>query len=251
VDEFPHYRAWDEPSRYGTEQFRRFHEIMSSHGVQYLVAVTPRVARSPLDPQETAEREWDDGERRMLEELREASVSFAVHGWCHRTRVERPRRRSELAGLGPEELDRLLDSADAELRGLGVEPAVFVPPFNLFDAPQLPSLARRYEVVCGGPETVSALGFRRPPAWLDGCVYLPSYPPLYGRAQEVLPALRPLVEADVRLWVPVTLHWGWEADEDWSSLSALARELAPVAAGWEQFLAAVRTSAAAADNVGS
>src|SRR5436190_446302 len=29
VDEFPHYRALDDPSRYGTEQFERFHAILA------------------------------------------------------------------------------------------------------------------------------------------------------------------------------------------------------------------------------
>ena len=38
------------------------------------------------------------------------------------------------------------------------------------------------------------------------------------------------------------LHWGWEADEDWQALERLLEAIAPYAADWEDFLAAVRAS---------
>jgi hypothetical protein len=246
VDEFPHYRAWDEPERFGTDGFRRFHEIMRSAGVPYLIATLPRVARNPLDPSETAERELDQDERAMIEELRRDGVAFAVHGWCHRTRRAEPRRRSELADLDEEELARLLDRADGVMAGLGVEAPVFVPPFNRFDARQYPLLARRYEIVCAGPETVSELGFRRTPIALSGGVFLPSYPPFYGRASELLPAVRHLLELRAALWVPIVLHWGWELEAGWTELERLAGELARYAVDWEVFLDAVRKSAESA-----
>ncbi|MGD0274339.1 MAG: DUF2334 domain-containing protein [Gaiellaceae bacterium] len=249
VDEFPHYRAWDEPERFGMEGFRRFHEIMRSAGVPYLIATLPRVARNPLDPSETAERELDVAEKEMIEELRRDGVAFAVHGWCHRTRRVEPRRRSELAGLDGDELARLLDRADGVLAGLGVEAPVFVPPFNRFDARQYPLLARRYEVVCGGPETVSVLGFRKTPIVLGGSVFLPSYPPFYGRASELLPAVRRLLELHAALWVPIVLHWGWELEAGWTELERLAGELAGYAVDWGGFLSAVRESAESADKV--
>ncbi len=247
VDEFPHYRAWDEPERFGTDGFRRFHEIMHSAGVPYLIATLPRVARNPLDPSETVERELDASEKEMIDELRQDGVAFAVHGWCHRTRRAEPRLRSELADLDEEELARLLDRADSVLAGLGVEAPVFVPPFNRFDARQYPLLARRYEVVCAGPETVSELGFRRTPIALSGGVFLPSYPPFYGRASEVLPAVRRLIELRAALWVPIVLHWGWELEAGWTELERLAGELARYAVDWEVFLGAVRKSAESVD----
>lgn len=220
VDEFPHYRAWDEPERFGTDGFRRFHEIMRSAGVPYLIATLPHVARNPLDPGQTAERELDPGEKEMIDELRRDGVAFAVHGWCHRTRRVEPRRRSELAGLDGNALERLLDRADGVMAGLGVEAPVFVPPFNRFDARQYALLARRYEVVCAGPETVSELGFRRTPIALAGSVFLPAYPPFYGRSAEVLPAVRRLIELRAALWLPIVLHWGWELESGWTESSA-------------------------------
>lgn len=64
VDEFPHYLAWDEPAKYGTEAFERFHTIMTEAGVPYCIAVPPRVSRHPLDPTQSSSRPLDDGEAR-------------------------------------------------------------------------------------------------------------------------------------------------------------------------------------------
>ncbi len=243
VDEFPHYLAWDEPRRYGSEAYRRFHEIMADAGVPYLAAVPPRVSRAPLDP---AGREWrpfDDSERALLAELiSDEGVAFALHGRDHRTRFRSPRRRSELCGLDEAATAELLDGALAELAELGVSTEVFVPPFNRFDAGQYEALAQRFAIVCGGPESIGLLGFHRSPLWLGEAVYLPSYFPLYGSAEEVRPAARRLIERGAGLWIPIALHWGWEADGGFSQLEALVELIAPHAARWEDFLAAVRAS---------
>jgi peptidoglycan/xylan/chitin deacetylase (PgdA/CDA1 family) len=246
VDEFPHYLAWDDPARYGTERYRRFHTIMTGAGVPYLIAVPPRVSHLPLDPHETAWRALEEPERTLLTQLREEGVCFALHGLDHRTRFASPRRHSELCGLDRPATETLIDEALAALAALGISTEVFVPPYNRFDAAQYDLLARRFAVVCGGPESVGLLGFHRTPLWRGEAVYLPSYEPLYGRAREVLPAARRLIEARTALWTPIVLHWGWESDEDWAALEALAAAIAPYTARWRDFLDAVRASAAVA-----
>jgi Uncharacterized protein conserved in bacteria (DUF2334) len=244
VDEFPYYVAWDEPDRYGTDAYRRFHAIMAGAGVPYLVAVSPRVSHAPLDP---AQRRWrapDDGERALLAELAGAEgVAFALHGRDHRTRSASSRHHSELCGLGPAATAQLLDEAMAELADLGIATEVFVPPFNRFDAVQYDALAERFTVVCGGPESIGLVGFQRSPVWRGDAVYLPSYFPLYSQAREVLPAARRLIEQRCGLWLPIVLHWGWEADDGFSELQRLVELIAPYASPWEDFLAAVARSA--------
>jgi Uncharacterized protein conserved in bacteria (DUF2334) len=247
VDEFPHYMAWDDPARYGTEGYRRFHATLAGAAAPYLVAVLPRVSHASLDPREDRWRPLQDDERALLGELPAEGVSFGLHGLDHRTRHASPRRHSELCGLGAEATATLLDEGLAELAALGIAPEVFVPPYNRFDAAQYDLLARRFAVVCGGPESVGLLGFQRTPVWRGEAVYLPSYFPLYGHAREVLPAARRLIEQRVGLWAPIVLHWGWEADEDWEALERLVELVAPYCAHWEDFLAAVRASAAAAE----
>ncbi|MGH2902564.1 MAG: DUF2334 domain-containing protein [Solirubrobacteraceae bacterium] len=242
VDEFPHYQAWDEPGRFGTSRFERLHEIMTGAGVPYLLAVLPRVSREPLSLRGTDSRPLADEEIGMLRRVSGEGVCFALHGRDHRTRFASPRRHSELCGLDHGQTEQLIDGALAELVPHGIEPRVFVPPFNRFDAQQWDLLAHRFEVICGGPESIGLMGFQRTPQWRGKAVYLPSYAPFYGRAAEVLPAVERAIDRAVGLWVPVVLHWGWEAQADWRDLERLAGVIAPYAVAWEELLAAITRS---------
>ena len=96
----------------------------------------------------------------------------------------------------------------------GLSTQVFVPPYNRFDASQYDVLSRRFKVVCGGPESIGRMGFQRTPQWRGESVYLPAYTPFYGHAAEVLPAVEHAIEACWGIWVPIVLHWGWEADAE-------------------------------------
>jgi Uncharacterized protein conserved in bacteria (DUF2334) len=241
VDEFPHYLAADEPERYGLEASRQFHSTLASAGVPYLMAILPRVATRPLDPQATGDRPLTDEERVFLGEMQRDGVTLGLHGLNHRTRYAKPRRHSELCGLPERELVGLLDRALSELEPCGVRPRVFVPPYNRFDASQYPLLAARFDVVCGGPESVPLMGFHPGPQWRGDAVYLPCYPPLYGTAEDCLPVIANLVERQVDAWVPIVLHPGWEARAP-AFLSRFAREIAPYAANWGDFLTAVDES---------
>jgi peptidoglycan/xylan/chitin deacetylase (PgdA/CDA1 family) len=242
VDEFPHYMASDRPAQYGTEAYERFHALMTGAGVPYLVAVLPRVSSASLDPTGTRSRGLQEDEIELLARMPGEGVSYGLHGLDHRTRHASPRRHSELCGLSPEATEELIATALAELEPAGVVPPVFVPPYNRFDAAQYPILARHFEVVCGGPESVGLVGFQRTPVWLGDAVYLPSYHPLYGHAAEILPAARRLIDSRSALWAPIVLHWGWEADADWEELKRLLAVIGPHAAHWEDFLAEVAGS---------
>jgi Uncharacterized protein conserved in bacteria (DUF2334) len=245
VDEFPHYLAWDEPARYGTEAFMRFHSIMAEARTPYLIAALPRVSRAPLDPAEHAWRPLADDETELLPHLASDGVSFALHGLDHRTRFLSPRRHSELCGLSDAALAERLATGLAALADVHVAPRVFVPPFNRFDADQYDALASMFDVVCGGPESIARLGFHRTPLWRGEAVYMPAYAPLYGTAATVEPAARRLIDGGAGLWVPVVLHWGWEAADDYAALKRLLATIAPYTAGWEEFLAAIAASAQA------
>lgn len=144
--------------------------------------------------------------------------------------------------MNADELSRLLDEGATRLSAIGIEPRVFVPPFNRFDADQYDLLAARYDVVCGGPETVPAVGFRRTPSWLGNAAYVPAYPPLYGRARDVLPVCEELIERQVGTWVPIVIHWGWEARRGWDDLRRLADRIGSYASSWDEFLQAVEAS---------
>jgi hypothetical protein len=242
VDEFPHAHARDEPRRFSSEAFGRFHDVLAGAGVPYLIAVLPRVAHDYLNVAGGDGEELAPDEMEMLARLREDGVAFGLHGHTHRTRDPRPRHRSVVHGMGAAELELALDAAEEPLRRCGIEPRVFVPPFNHFDFDQYAVLARRYAVICGGPETVRAMGLQMSPRWIGDALYLPSYEPLYGRSGTVADAVEALAGERAAIWAAVTLHFGWELEDDLRSLAAFARAVAPYAQSWEQFLGAVDAS---------
>ena len=94
MDEFPHYMAWDDPGRYGTERYLRFHELMREAGVPYLVAVLPRVSHDSLDPAGTEWRALGHDEQALLARMPAEGVTYGLHGLDHRTRHASPRRHS-------------------------------------------------------------------------------------------------------------------------------------------------------------
>jgi Uncharacterized protein conserved in bacteria (DUF2334) len=244
VDEFPNAGAWDEDGRFGTAAYERFHEIMAAAGVPYLVAVLPRVNRAPLEPSVTEARALSEREVALLARLAREGVSFALHGFDHSTRDVSPRRHSELCGLDRVQTEALLDEGLRELARYDVHPNVFVPPYNRFDAAQMAPLAARFKVVCGGPESIGLLGFQGAPQWRGEAVYLPSYMPFYGRAGELLDPVARAIDGALGLWVPVVLHWSWEAEVGWRDLERLTTLLAPCATSWEEFDAAIDRSCA-------
>jgi Uncharacterized protein conserved in bacteria (DUF2334) len=245
VDEFPYYTSFDRPE--DIDMSRRFHHVMAAAGVPHLMSVLPQLTHAPLTVGSSGGRELGSEEIELIDQMRRDDVTFAQHGTTHRTRYESPRRRSELCGLSPEQAERTLEDGLRRLTDAGVEsPRVFVPPFNRFDAAQYPLLASRFDVVCAGPESVALMGFHGGPLWRGGAVYLPCYAPLYADARTILPVAERLIELAPGTWIPIVLHTSWEQDDDFHSLARLAELIAPFAAHWEDFLAEVDRSAAAA-----
>jgi peptidoglycan/xylan/chitin deacetylase (PgdA/CDA1 family) len=243
VDEFPHARGFDSADRFGIDAYRRFHEVLTEAGVPYLLAITPRVSRDFLDPDIEEWRPLEDAEIELLHALQGDGVAFALHGLDHHTRYKPDRRHSEFCGLDAAATAERLDVALGIFAELGLETPIFVPPFNRFDASQYEALAERFEIVCGGPESVRLLGFI-PPGWLGGALYLPSYRPLYGKAADAAAGLERLYRTRASLWAPVTFHWGWELDDDFGALRDFCARWAEFAVEWTELLAAAHSAQA-------
>jgi hypothetical protein len=248
VDEFPYYTSYDRPQ--DLEMSRRFHEVMAGAGLPHLMSALPQLTHAPLEVGSSGGRALGEQEIALFEQMRRDGVTFAQHGTTHRTRFEDPRRRSELCGLAQHELQALLEDGRQRLIAAGVgETRVFVPPFNRFDAAQYATLAERFEVLCGGPESVALMGFHGGPLWRDGAVYLPAYAPLYADARTILPAAERLIELAPGTWIPIVLHTSWEQNDDFRSLELLAERIAPYAAGWDELLADVERSATGSESL--
>lgn len=242
MDEFPHWLAADEPERFGTPGFARFHQTMAAAGVPYLAAVVPNPAPNPDDPHDDRRRELDAREREMLARMARDGVAFGMHGLDHRTNDPRPRHQGELLGLDDDALAHRLDAGLACLARHGIATRVLVPPWNRFDAAQWPILASRFDVVTGGPETVRLMGLQAGPVWHEDAVYLPAYEPFYARAADIVEPARAAVDRCGGSWVPVVLHWGWELEDDFEGLRRLLDVIAPHTSSWGAFLGAVDRS---------
>ena len=165
----------------------------------------------------------------MLHELRDHDVDFALHGRDHRTRYESPRRRRASCAVTAAAGEELLDGASAELREVGIEADVFIAPYNRFDARQYLALARRFAVICAAARSPCRCWASRTPLWRGEAVYLPSYYPVYGTAASC--CRRPATDrSEPGIWVPIALHWGWEADGGWDDLRRLTEVIAPFTA---------------------
>jgi hypothetical protein len=240
VDEFPYHSAFDYPEVHGLAASKCFHDAMN--GVPYLMSIVPQLTHRATDPNAHGGRSLGSAEIRFIEEMRRDRVTFAQHGTTHRTRYASPRRRSELCGLTLTETDALLERGRRALEDVGVRPRVFVPPFNRFDAGQWPVLSRRFEVVCGGPESVALMGFHGGPLWRGTAVYLPSYSPLYGTAQQALSAAQSVIRMSPGTWVPIVLHMGWEVHDGFRAVRRLTQAINAYAADWNAFLGEVQRS---------
>jgi hypothetical protein len=86
------------------------------------------------------------------------------------------------------------------------------------------------------------MGLQPGPQWRGDAVWLPAYAPLYGTAAKILPAAERHIAEGTGLWLPIVLHWDWEQTAGWDDLRRLAERIAPYAAGWDEFLAAVERS---------
>ena len=231
VDEFPYGALVSHPEQ-DTAMTADFHGILRAAGLPYLMAVLPRLSADYLDPDATGGRELDAGELELLGVMRRDGVTFAQHGLDHRTTRAAPREHSEFAGRGDTDVVARLDEGRDILRRAGVEVRAFVPPFNRFDRAHWPLLRDRYEIVCGGPETIAILGLQ--PLQRDaGCTYVPSYPPYYGRSATMIEPVRELIAARVPVVVPITLHTIWEMDGHAEDLRRLADLINPHTVAWD------------------
>lgn len=244
VDGFPHHEAFAAAPGRRTEDAAAVHGVLRDAGVPYLMSILPRVPDRPLDREADGWREHDASEAELLAELRRDGVAFALQGLDHRTRSAKASSPSEFTGLKRPELEERLDAAQDTLRDAALHADVFVAPWDRFDASAWPTLAERFDVVCGGEHTIETLGFHPGPSWRGGAVWLPSYPPLYGTAAELLPVVRDLVAAQTALWIPLTLRWDRERAAGLDGLRALCELLAAeqAARSWDDLLLAIRAS---------
>ncbi len=218
VDDFP---AWEESMDQfvPASDFARFHAVLASHGIPYMIGVTPQPALCPIDPHDDRTRQLTEEECSIVRQITKEGASIGLHGVTHRTRRDLP--HSEYIDLDDVFFEEMILYGDLELQRLtGIRAEVFVPPFNRITRGQLELLGRRFRIVCGGPEATAIIGPLGIHRISDRSTYVPSYPPLYGRAHEIAASLQ---QHPVDSSTCLTLHWEWERRRGYSELENLCK----------------------------
>jgi peptidoglycan/xylan/chitin deacetylase (PgdA/CDA1 family) len=232
VDDFP---AWTETMDEFVpgSDFMAFHEVLARNRIPYLIAVTPQPCLRPLDRHEKRTRQLTEAEQQILRDVAAGgAASLALHGITHRTRSDRT--HAEFIGLDDDFFEEQIRYGQLELKRMtGILARVFVPPFNRIEPGQLDILSKRFGIVCGGPESVPLLGHRGVERLANGSIYLPCYPPYYGRAHEILKALELQPSADLQC---LTLHWEWERRRGYGELESFCIALRNHVQSWDSLL---------------
>jgi peptidoglycan/xylan/chitin deacetylase (PgdA/CDA1 family) len=223
VDDFP------SPSLV-SDEFLRFHEIAAEHGLPYLLAVTPFFGMDGGGGRNLSEREIH-----ILRRCSSEGAELALHGFSHRSRYRN--YASELVSMPIGLLREELDRAETYLGSQELPTIGFVAPYNGYDPLTVAVLAERYPLLCGGPESVAALGYRAGPSFLMQSLYVPSYRGAYDIELRQLGRFDRLIEEGDGLIVPVTLHWANEASGGFRAFRAFCARLRGRTLRWSDLLA--------------
>lgn len=222
-------RVDDFPSPFAPpDRFARFHEVAREHGIPYLLAVTPFLDRG--EPGRLSDEELG-----ILQRCAGEGAEVALHGFSHRSRYGR--RRTELVGMPAGDLREELARADAYLSEQDLRPIGFVAPYNSYDAKTIPVLAERFPIICGGPESIAALGLRAGPSFLRQSLYVPSYRGAYDLTAGQIDRFDRLIGEARGLTLPLTLHWANEVRDELRGFRALCRRLAGATLRWSDLVA--------------
>jgi hypothetical protein len=112
----------------------------------------------------------------------------------------------------------------------------FVAPYNGYDPLTIGVLAERFALICGGPESVVALGYRNGPSFLMQSVYVPSYRGAYEVDLNRLERFDRLTAGADGLTIPVTLHWANQVRDGFRAFRALCERLRGRTDNWSGFV---------------
>jgi hypothetical protein len=215
VDDFPRWNV-------STDKFIKFHNILNKHDIPYLLGVTPFLSANPLDPDKEKLEYLTSDEIEILKMLKNENCDFALHGITHKTVSKK--LHTETIGIKKIEIEENLKMALDVLTKDGIEPKFVIPPFNTFDLNSLNIFKKYFIGVCGGPETISTLGFRISPTYFDGIYYIPSYIPLYDKVKNIIPFLKKICnDYNDNIIIPITIHWSWETGDNLNYVEKLCK----------------------------
>lgn len=197
VDDFPGTKP-EEFYKHNLENYRRFHDVLTTRGLLYTLGVIPRHVT-------------DD----QLAWLGENRVKVALHGIDHDERFPNEFRDHQTVA----EVGNSLAGAKRRLEAFCGQVSDYIPPHNVVNVRTVHALLRcGFRTLHGGPGTEPAVAKIASELGLDVVL---TYPPFeYGRSDELLErgsvdhVVGRLRDGDV--WL--ALHWTWEQNIGLSNL---------------------------------
>ena len=93
-------------------------------------------------------------------------------------------------------------------------------------------------MMTGGEESIRYLGYYFGIIPMGNILYVPSYPPLYGKAEGIYHFIKEKNLEDMPISFPlcITLHWSWEVEQGFKNVRKLATFMAKRIANWEKLV---------------
>ena len=214
IDDFPHWV-------YSLDDFKKFWRIIENHRVPVVLGVTPNLDINPLSPLNHATRDLIAEEVSFLGRISENGHQIALHGLTHGVRGN---LKAEYVGLTDREIEENVLRGLEKLHRLGIAVDSIIPPFNAFDTNAFRIFEKYFKIVFGGPESIKFFGGYFSPAFLGNVLYIASYHRVYGKAKDLLISFRKyshLLQQAWTLYIPITIHWSWELEDNFSSFDKL------------------------------
>jgi hypothetical protein len=198
IDDYPCSKP-NEFDRHNLESFKRFNEVMLKHGLSYDLGVIP--VYTP------------DKDIRWLGQ--QENIRVAMHGVNHPERFQNEFREYQTES----EIYAILRNEKGIMESEAGKPVdSYIPPHNAIDRKTVNALVRaKFKELHGGPGTdfdVSMYAAER------GLHVVPSFPPFYGRSDEMLQrgAVPIILKEDEERSHPfcskgelcICFHWTWE-----------------------------------------
>jgi len=227
VDDFPRWNL-------SSDKYYAFHEIFKKYQIPYLLGITPFLSLRPNDPSCRESRNLETGEIEFLKRIHNDGCEFALHGFTHQTKDKR--QKTELIGMQDKEVRSKVEESMEYLKREGFEINVFIPAFNSIDSRYFDILKDDFKIITGGPESIKLMGYTITPIFIKGGIYLPSYPPLYGYAYQMVDYVKDLNRLKEYFFVPITLHWSWEYKSGYKWLDRLLSQLKGRVLPWSEIV---------------
>lgn len=216
IDDYPSPRAQ-------SQDFVQFHKIAVQFKIPYLLAVTPFYEGRKLTQDEVE----------LLQRCNAEGAAIGVHGFTHQKR--NPPYANELLGMPQKELAEKITAAKHYFQEHHIETQIFIPPFNAYDASTLRLLAQHFPVLCGGPESVTSVGYRIF-SFIGESLYVPSYRGVYDVRPRDFNFIENLKHQKGHSIIPITLHWANEVKNRFSKVKDLCALLSGSVMPWTELL---------------